>query len=576
MISLTLGAFFAGLAFKGELYSYAGIPALICFVWYAFRSDLFSKGAETDLPIAETESIGVVKGRPARTLNVEESIASIRDRRRLYLQELEEVIDRTLLDALTVLRLAIGGHTLAIFVPHRVNGIYLRVWVSDSEHIVPGVQVVAGEGLVGLLLKEDVGRVLERDIVTDSSQLKYYSKNEGVRSIAGVPIIVKGVRRGALLADSLKGFAFDKKSIRAMENFSAMIGQFMYASYTSFENSYQRDQLAALTTYQRKFLENMSEKEIVGYLEDYIVQSIDADRFMLVGKKGEERSGEVLFCKGVDARYFDDFTFKFEEQGLVQLVFEKEQVIAKTFNRSEKVPRLSPRERINTDFKCLLAVPVRTDKGVTHVLTLESTKKNSFNEHQKELVMTIARAAGFALSRARIYEEKKEMSRKDGLTGLINHKTFQENYQQEIRRAERGGYLVTVMMLDIDFFKKVNDNYGHHVGDVVLKNVAQIISQIVDASHDTVARYGGEEFVCVLSQTNIAQAKETAERIRLAIQAKEYDVPGGVLKITMSIGAATYPTDSRYGKEVLEKSDKALYHAKKTGRNRIVFYSEGG
>jgi diguanylate cyclase (GGDEF)-like protein len=119
----------------------------------------------------------------------------------------------------------------------------------------------------------------------------------------------------------------------------------------------------------------------------------------------------------------------------------------------------------------------------------------------------------------------------------------------------------------------VNDSYGHPVGDLVLKEVAHIISQNIRAGTDLLARYGGEEFVCMLADTDRARAGETAERIRESVAAKAFESGTTRFQVTMSIGGAIYPVDARHGREVLEKADKALYRAKETGRNRLVFYN---
>jgi diguanylate cyclase (GGDEF)-like protein len=128
-------------------------------------------------------------------------------------------------------------------------------------------------------------------------------------------------------------------------------------------------------------------------------------------------------------------------------------------------------------------------------------------------------------------------------------------------------------MMDIDFFKKVNDTYGHPMGDQVLKEVARIIGANIRAGVDILARYGGEEFVCMLADTDRTRAGETAERIRTSVSEKVFESGATRFQVTLSIGGAIFPLDSRHGREVLEKADKALYHAKETGRNRLVFYN---
>jgi diguanylate cyclase (GGDEF)-like protein len=510
-----------------------------------------------------------------------------REERRRDLQELEEALDGAILDGLALLKHAVpGGHTYAVFFPGKGDGLYLRAWITESRSLVPGASIQSHQGLVGQLLKEGVKRILEGDIVADSTQLHYYSGNEGVRSMAAVPVTVKGVRRGAVVVDSLGQDAFDPAALERLEGLANLVGRIAYHAYMDYENSFHKDQLAALSSYQRKFLENMSVENIVTHVVEYMGECLEGDRFLVIGRDpsggdagdagdtGDSGNGaRVIRCVGADAESYQGFGFSLQEKGLVALAFEKEQIINRSFAGDPKVARLSPREPSGRRLASLLAVPVATDRGVDMALAVESARPRRFSDHQQNMLATIARAAGFALSRARLYQHKEQLASRDGLTGVENHRSFQERFLGEILRAQRYGHHLAVLMMDIDFFKKVNDTYGHPMGDQVLKEVARIIGANIRAGVDILARYGGEEFVCMLADTDRGKAGETAERIRTSVSEKVFESGAARFQVTMSIGGAIYPLDSRHGREVLEKADKALYHAKETGRNRLVFYN---
>jgi diguanylate cyclase (GGDEF)-like protein len=452
--------------------------------------------------------------------------------------------------------------------------LYLRAWLTDSEAVVAGAAIASSQGLVGQLNKDGVRRVLEGDIVADSAQLHYYSRDEGVRSLAGVPILVKSARRGAIIVDSLKENAFGTEVIERLDAFANLAGNLVYHAYMAFENAYHKEQLSALTNYQRKFLENMSVANIVTHVQTYMSECLEGDRFMVVERltrHGDE--AKVASCVGADEKELAGLSFALSDKGLVSLVFEKEQIINRVFPPTPHVPRFAPKEKAYGRMASLLAVPVPTDQGIDMALVVESSRARRFSEHQQNMLSTIARAAGFALSRARLYQEKEQLASRDGLTGVENHRTFQERFLGEILRAQRYEHQLAVLMMDIDHFKKVNDTYGHPVGDQVLKEVARIISQNIRAGTDLMARYGGEEFVCMLADTDRARAGETAERIRESVAAKVFESGTARFQVTMSIGGAMYPGDSRHGHEILEKADKSLYRAKETGRNRMVFYN---
>ena len=177
--------------------------------------------------------------------------------------------------------------------------------------------------------------------------------------------------------------------------------------------------------------------------------------------------------------------------------------------------------------------------------------------------------AATSIANAKMHAEIERNATIDGLTGLFNHRKFQERLTEELKRSERQETPLSLLLTDIDFFKKVNDTYGHPVGDLVLKGVSKILKKEI-RDIDIAARYGGEEFVVILPGTDSIGAKNSAERLRKAIMAETFSSDNRTLKVTMSIGIATVPADARTEEELIEKTDQALYHAKHNGRNKCV------
>ena len=163
----------------------------------------------------------------------------------------------------------------------------------------------------------------------------------------------------------------------------------------------------------------------------------------------------------------------------------------------------------------------------------------------------------------------KDISAHDPLTGLKNRRFFAHNFYDECARSLRRNEALTLLFLDIDHFKKVNDKHGHHIGDVVLKELAAYIKSTC-RPYDTPVRWGGEEFIILLRGSNEQEALLSAERIRIGI---ESGVPLSIsFPITISIGLAEYRDDDTL-ESLVERADKALYHAKQTGRNKVVTWS---
>jgi diguanylate cyclase (GGDEF)-like protein len=162
----------------------------------------------------------------------------------------------------------------------------------------------------------------------------------------------------------------------------------------------------------------------------------------------------------------------------------------------------------------------------------------------------------------------------DGLTGLNNHRTFQERLTEELERVKRTRAPLSILLTDIDFFKKFNDTYGHPVGDMVLREVAVCIRNTVRLT-DFPARYGGEEFAVILPETDERGAFVIAERIRQAVEANIVDSGADKLRVTISIGCATIPVHCMTQTEVIDCADKALYASKRAGRNRVTIFAPG-
>lgn len=167
------------------------------------------------------------------------------------------------------------------------------------------------------------------------------------------------------------------------------------------------------------------------------------------------------------------------------------------------------------------------------------------------------------------YEQKLvEMNTKDALTGIYNRRFLESRLREEFERHRRHSHPLSLMMIDIDFFKKVNDNYGHQCGDVILQAVAEKTASVIRKT-DFVARYGGEEFCCLLPETSADAAEIVAENIRNHIEQIENIFEGNSIKVTISLGISAL-MDKDSPETLLKRADDALYQAKHSGRNRFV------
>ncbi|HUV49941.1 MAG TPA: diguanylate cyclase [Anaerolineae bacterium] len=168
----------------------------------------------------------------------------------------------------------------------------------------------------------------------------------------------------------------------------------------------------------------------------------------------------------------------------------------------------------------------------------------------------------------------KEMANRDGLTGLYNHRYFQETISRDFQKAARYHESLSCVMFDIDHFKKFNDTYGHQTGDMVLKTLGDLIRELIRNS-DLSARYGGEEFALLMYHTEPKEAVMLAERLRKAVAQHKFqaDSQNTVLTVTISVGVVSFPhPEIADAKTLIKCADKALYRAKEEGRNRVVVF----
>jgi diguanylate cyclase (GGDEF)-like protein len=225
-----------------------------------------------------------------------------------------------------------------------------------------------------------------------------------------------------------------------------------------------------------------------------------------------------------------------------------------------------PEMKVLSQIDPLLIVPLKGKGSLNGIIVLgERISQLPFSEAEKDYLMNIASLAGIAISNAHLYE----LATTDMMTRLKIHHFFQNALLDEFERAKATNGHLSMMMIDIDNFKRFNDTYGHQCGDVVLKNVAQIIKEN-SRQIDIAARYGGEEMAVILTNTDISAAEIVAERVRKNIENSKVNNDGTPLSVTVSIGVAQFDVlKDRDTKSLIERADKALYKSKQNGRNRV-------
>lgn len=312
-------------------------------------------------------------------------------------------------------------------------------------------------------------------------------------------------------------------------------------------------------------------EEVYNRLTELVARLFRAGRVAVI--LTEPGSGEGRVCAAIDHdERITDLRIDLERYPEIQTALERRAPVVIT--RPDEHPDMAGvRSRLPGDVRrsSILVVPIFVDEEARGVLLVRLARAgHAFSDHEIKFVRIMADAAGHALMRADHFAELAEAARRDSLTGLYNMRIFHRRLADEIERCDRTGGRLSLVMVDADYLKRVNDTHGHLAGDRVIREMARILLDAV-RSVDTVARYGGEEFALLLPETGGERALVVAERVRGRIERQRHDGVTG--PVTVSTGIATYPDDATMPTELIHKADMALYASKNRGRNRTTRYS---
>ncbi|MFH2055897.1 MAG: sensor domain-containing diguanylate cyclase [bacterium] len=265
-------------------------------------------------------------------------------------------------------------------------------------------------------------------------------------------------------------------------------------------------------------------------------------------------------------RYFADLPEPEPPRGLIAEVVES--------GESRLVPDLQEQTRytpITRGTRSVLIVPMISQGKAIGVLAAEALRPGQFAEIDQKVFSILAAEAAMAYENARLHEELEKLAVTDDLTETFNFRYFEDRLEEEKRRARRYSQPLSLLMIDIDWFKRCNDKLGHQTGNIVLKGVAEVIGTSIRDT-DILCRYGGEEFVVILPQTEHPEALRVGERVRANVEATtlggEDDYPE--TKVTVSVGVTTYPDNGAAPERLVQLVDQAMYRAKEMGKNRVA------
>lgn len=216
-----------------------------------------------------------------------------------------------------------------------------------------------------------------------------------------------------------------------------------------------------------------------------------------------------------------------------------------------------------------VAIPLKVMRQAAGFLKIESDRPGAFGPDDVKAADLFATMAALSLENVRLYEGVSRQATHDALTQLYSHKAFQQRLQEEVLRSGRSQNPLSLIMCDVDHFKRYNDEYGHQAGDHLLRTVSAVLASFARPV-DFAARYGGEEFALILPNFVRTEAMQVAENIRARVAAEAFVFQGKPTRATMSFGVASFPTDATTASQIVRVADERLYRAKKGGRNQVI------
>ena len=220
-----------------------------------------------------------------------------------------------------------------------------------------------------------------------------------------------------------------------------------------------------------------------------------------------------------------------------------------------------------------VSIPLMIEKEVVGVLNINDVDQDSFNVGDLGFILNLSELIAMSISNAVLYEQTKKLAVTDGLTGISNRPNMEQSLLSEFERSKRYNSPLSVVLLDVDHFKDVNDSYGHQKGDEILVTFASVLKKFCRAN-DIAARYGGEEFLMILPQSNAQSAFKIAERVREEIMKMSFVGNDSKFSVTTSCGVAELNRDyMKSADQLVSVADQALYEAKNNGRNKTIIGS---
>ncbi len=437
--------------------------------------------------------------------------------------------------------------------------------VTDSEDIAQG----PFEPAVGA-----VGAAFQRGLVMNLEHMRpgytgicYYRKAAEVRAFIALPVREAGVVRGVLCADRLQDAVFSPAEEQVLKSAIEHILRGLENERVFMQLERSKREHAVLRRASQALGAALSEQAVLDAALTAAAEIAPYDFASVTQYDAETRLHVVRKAVGEGADGLQSLSFR-DNTSLTAMAVKNRHYLPYRgeFDAGSQV--VYTRKTNLTGMQSLLILPLLVRDTAIGTLALAARRREAFGAQVRPALAALSSQLAVALSNADSVRRLEALATTDGLTGCFNKRYFNEQLKAKISAAERFSRKLSLIITDIDHFKVVNDTYGHATGDVVIKELGAVLGRLKRET-DIVARFGGEEFCLLCEETDAGGAIQLAERVRQELEHTVFETELGKLKVTCSLGVATYPEQAGSRDGLFEAADRALYKAKHGGRNRV-------
>jgi diguanylate cyclase (GGDEF)-like protein len=468
-------------------------------------------------------------------------------------------VDEELKGAMEALRSSLYADSAMFFEKDSSGQLKLR-FTTDNDHSI----IMTGSGALSGVLNNG-NRIIVEDIKSNKTDRGYIKKDD-YDSMAAVCVKDGSFALGVLAVDSDRFRAFKQADLLTLSSFGDIVKHIIRRGGIYQKIKVDLEGLKILQEESLQILSTLNINELCGNIVSGI-NRISGEPAVIFIKKDKGHEFELAGTKGIVVPEKKEYEL---HDTILNLCIENRQKLILSDTSSLKKRLLPFQIAAISSFLCF---PLMNEDDVLGVTATFSHRKDAFDIYQTEGIEILNNMASLSIDNVNLLHRIDEMALTDGLTGLFNHRYFQERLEEEIKRTGRTNEPLSLVLTDIDHFKSVNDDFGHPAGDAVLREVSGIIKSRMRET-DMAARYGGEEFALILTNTDHRGALKIAEDLRASVENMNFSSVDR--QITISLGISSYPADSSAKQDMIDKADQALYYAKENGRNNAILWSKTG